>query len=332
MSNPIFSIIVPIYCGGQYIDALIDTAARQGLASEEYELIFVNDCSPDDTAAVIQSRIDNRITPPHLTLINHTVNKRQGGARNTGMRIAKGEYIVFIDQDDSFADGALAKVRDYIMANSGLDIVMVDFENVNSRLIRKELFNNSHDAMSGSKFIQTQQIPWSPWCYIYRREFLIGNNIIFEDKVRFEDTDFVIKSTIMANLISYVPIILVKHLNWDGQTSHMGSDYNRIYDYFKMSGRIRAIGENILTDDPATAKALMGHHHFMHKANIQRYLWRLPFKQKLQILRECRAYIPSSDRMLSFSSRHPLAFACILQAAKPILPLVRSMYLKVKKK
>lgn len=64
MSNPIFSIIVPVYCGGQYIDSLIDTAASQGLAPEEYELIFVNDCSPDDAATVIQSRIDSRITPP----------------------------------------------------------------------------------------------------------------------------------------------------------------------------------------------------------------------------------------------------------------------------
>ncbi|MCM1317571.1 MAG: glycosyltransferase, partial [Bacteroides sp.] len=269
--------------------------------------------------------------PPHLTFINHTVNKRQGGARNTGMRIAKGEYIVFIDQDDSFADGALGKVRDYIKANPGLDIVMYDFELINSGDVKHDMYNDSQEIMSGRKFIQTQQIPWCPWCYAYRRGFMLENDIFFEENVRFEDTDFTIRSTIAAKKMAYIPVKVVKYLYWEGQTCKIGEDFQRIYDYFKMSRRIRAVGENVLDEDQATAKAVMGHHHFMHKANIQRYLWRLPFKQKLQILRECRAYTPCSDRMLSFSSRYPLAFACILQGVKPLLPIVRKVYLKLKK-
>lgn len=246
------------------------------------------------------------------------------------MRIAKGEYIVFIDQDDSFADGALAKVRDYIKANSGLDIVMYDYELINSGNVRHDMYSNSREIMAGRKYIQTQQIPWTPWVYAYNREFMLLKGLFFEENVLFEDSDFTIRATIAANKMAYTPVNVIKHYFREGQITKVGYNFQRIYDCFKMSRRIRIVGENILKEDPATAKAVMGHHHFMHKANIQRYLWRLPFKQKLQILRECRAYTPSSDRMLSFSSHHPLAFACILQAAKPLLPIFRKLYLKMR--
>lgn len=209
------------------------------------------------------------------------------------MRDAKGEYIVFIDQDDSFADGALAKVRDYIKANPGLDIVMYDFELINSGDVKHDMYNDSQEIMSGRKFIQTQQIPWCPWCYAYRREFMFENDIFFEENVRFEDTDFTIRSTIAAKKMAYIPVKVVKYLYWEGQTCKIGEDFQRIYDYFKMSRRIRVVGENILKEDPATAKAVMGHHHFMHKANIQRYLWRLPFKQNCKFFANVAPILPA---------------------------------------
>lgn len=77
MEKKLFSIIVPVYCGGQFAEGLIDNIKQQGLTKDEYELIFVDDASPDNTTAIIQESI---VSHPEIdiTLIKHNVNKRQG--------------------------------------------------------------------------------------------------------------------------------------------------------------------------------------------------------------------------------------------------------------
>lgn len=70
---------------------------EQDIHESEYEVICVNDCSPDKLTDVI---LDYQKLHSNLILIEHEVNRRQGGARNSGMRVAKGKYIWFVDSDD----------------------------------------------------------------------------------------------------------------------------------------------------------------------------------------------------------------------------------------
>ena len=67
-------------------------------------MICVNDCSKDNTAQVIS---EYGKFHQNIRLINHETNRRQGSARNTGVKVAKGDYILYIDADDTFESNAL---------------------------------------------------------------------------------------------------------------------------------------------------------------------------------------------------------------------------------
>ena len=91
------SFIVPFYNVEPYIEECIRSLYNQDIPQEEYEVICVDDCSPDGSRAIVE-RLQKEY--PTLKLLIHTENKRQGGARNTGMKVAQGIYIWFMDSDD----------------------------------------------------------------------------------------------------------------------------------------------------------------------------------------------------------------------------------------
>ena len=103
-----FSIIIPVYNGEQYIKNCLDSIYRQGLGDDDFEVICVNDCSTDNTAQVIS---EYGKFHQNLRLINHETNRRQGGARNTGVKVAEGDYILYIDADDTFESNALPLLK-----------------------------------------------------------------------------------------------------------------------------------------------------------------------------------------------------------------------------
>ena len=85
-------ILMTVYNGEQYIKNCLDSIYRQGLGDDVFEVICVNDCSTDNTAQVIS---EYGKFHQNLRLINHETNRRQGGARNTAVKVAK-ESIFYI--------------------------------------------------------------------------------------------------------------------------------------------------------------------------------------------------------------------------------------------
>ena len=93
------SIILPVFNGEKFIKKAIESVLNQSL--NDFELIVINDGSTDSTADIINSFEDNRIR-----IINQS-NKGPGQARNNGLKIASGDYIMFLDADDWFCEDAL---------------------------------------------------------------------------------------------------------------------------------------------------------------------------------------------------------------------------------
>ena len=100
--NPRVSVVVTTYNRA----ALLPRAVRSVLAQtyEDYELIIVDDCSTDDTPEVIRTFEDSRIRA-----VRHADNMGQSAAVNTGIRLARGEYIAFLDDDDEWVDQKLLR-------------------------------------------------------------------------------------------------------------------------------------------------------------------------------------------------------------------------------
>lgn len=110
------SIIVPIYNVEKWLKACLDSI--YAISVERFEVVLVNDESPDDSALIIE---DFRARYPHITKV---VNRQNGGlsaARNSGLEVAEGEYIAFIDSDD-FIDSEAFSTLVTNTIDKGLDI------------------------------------------------------------------------------------------------------------------------------------------------------------------------------------------------------------------
>lgn len=209
---------------------------------------------------------------------------------------------------------------------------MFDFSAVaEDRIVKPNHYStNNSKVMSGRSFMQKQEIPWVPWCYLYKRAFLQENQLRFEEHIRFEDADFVIKCTITASSIIFVPLVVICHTQSTEQTTHVGNDPEKIIDLFKLSDRVKQIAIQEMDIDAKCAEAIIGHHLFCHKYDILRYLWRVPFSTMLHILKRYKAYTPNNNAMLTFSAKHPLIFATLLQMMKPVLPTFRKIYMSAR--
>lgn len=100
-----FSIIVPVYNAGKFLSGCVDSIRQD--PGGDWELILVNDGSTDNSGALCQAYAeqDSRIW------VIHQQNRGPGGARNTGLNQARGEYCWFVDSDDSVVPGALELLR-----------------------------------------------------------------------------------------------------------------------------------------------------------------------------------------------------------------------------
>ncbi len=322
-----FSIIIPVYNGEQYIKNCLDGIYRQGLGDDDFEVICVNDCSTDNTAQVIS---EYGKFHQNLRLINHETNRRQGSARNTGVKVAKGDYILYIDADDTFESNALPLLRNVIEKNKDLDILKFDYTLVERNGSTKNIIEefDSQDVMSGHDFIKRNSIPWSSWLCAYRRLFLLENNILFRENVRFEDADYIINCIRIANRIQYAAIVVYNYIMYDSQTTKIGCEKNKIVNFFEQSDRIKKVAYK--EQDKDVSNCIMRHHFFMYKMNILRYWWRLSYKDRKELLVTYKPMLPCKDKSVSFIGRYPRLFFMVSTIVKPLLPGLRYVYLKIK--
>ena len=104
MEKGLVSIITPMYKGAAFVGETIESVLNQTYAN--WEMIIVDDCSPDDGAGI---NVVKSYNDPRIKLIESKVNKGSSGARNIALREAKGQYIAFLDSDDLWLPKKLEK-------------------------------------------------------------------------------------------------------------------------------------------------------------------------------------------------------------------------------
>ena len=124
-----FYIIIPVYNGHDVIERALDSVYSQGLASEDFEVICVDDCSPTmETWDALNNYTYNEVHPENLKLLRHEVNKRQGAARNTALRHAEGEWILYLDADDYFVGNSLGLLKEKLTNFPNCDCLAFDYQ------------------------------------------------------------------------------------------------------------------------------------------------------------------------------------------------------------
>lgn len=120
MAGSIVSIVMPCYGMGRFVGQALQGIASQSLAS--WELIAVDDCGPDDGTVGLVEDFARQQQNHKVQLVRHNGNRGVSAARNTGLDLASGDYIAFLDPDDFWGPGFLAELVHY-MDTSGSDVV-----------------------------------------------------------------------------------------------------------------------------------------------------------------------------------------------------------------
>lgn len=197
MSHPIVSVVIPVYNAQEGIKQCLDSLLNQTFT--DYEIILLNDGSTDNTLEIIKSYASKNDCIRVIDKENEGVAK----TRNRGIHLAKGEYIVFIDNDD-FVDSDYLERFYNAIDQEQLDIVLGGYKRVNQDL--KTLFKQDLTQSEWSKYIIV-----APWARIYRTSFLIDNEIEFFDYPIGEDVIFTLSA---YNLTEKIKIIDYNGYNW----------------------------------------------------------------------------------------------------------------------
>lgn len=183
------SVIVPVYnmAADGKLKFCMDSLTGQTV--EDMEIVAVDDASTDDSLAVLRS-FEQRF-PGRVRVITYPVNRRQGGAKNEGLRAATGEWIGFIDSDDwvtpDYYEKLLRKAE-----TTGADLVGCDYSLVTEHTFDTgSIIRNNTQEQTGildrEKHKKLFLRPGSMVLKIYRREVLTENNLWFPEGMFYED-------------------------------------------------------------------------------------------------------------------------------------------------
>lgn len=193
----------------KYISACLDSVFNQDIPEEEYEVICVNDGSPDGSRDIVCSYLPHH---PNLRLIDHPCNMKLGAARNTGRKAARGNYIWHVDSDDMIAPNCLKHILEVCMERN-LDVLEFCYTNLfddglcdsmdNHQVHRDELVYNG--PLYLEKF-HSHKIGGicGIWRKVYKKSFLDISNIYSPPINMGEDEPFAVEVFGLAERVSYL--------------------------------------------------------------------------------------------------------------------------------
>lgn len=203
---PKVSIIIPVYNVEAYLPKCLDSVANQTL--KDIEIICIDDCSTDSSYQILQ---EYAAKDERFIVLKQETNKNQGAARNRGIKIAKGEFIGFIDSDDWIEpetyENAYKIATEYNadLVNWCANIVIED-KNDNRKII-KSAISYHKIKLSGlydwdyKLFKKTTVTVWNK---LFKTSFIKKYDILFPENLRHEDDEFIAKYLFHCNKVYYL--------------------------------------------------------------------------------------------------------------------------------
>ena len=226
------SIIVPIYNVAPYLRKCVDSLLAQDII--DYEIILVDDGSTDDSGAIAdeivreamgngQWAIDNEtngqspIANSSTLSVIHQENAGLSAARNAGVKVATGDYVMFVDSDDYLQQNVLGALMEQVERDN-LDVLRFNYQNVNEQYEvflpfkdAKRDVDYSEDIVDGEIFLNKRL---GPACYavmfVVRREIILKEH--FTPGIYFEDTDWTPRMLIRAQRVASTPMVVYNYL------------------------------------------------------------------------------------------------------------------------
>ncbi|NBE50245.1 bifunctional glycosyltransferase/CDP-glycerol:glycerophosphate glycerophosphotransferase [Streptomyces boluensis] len=284
---PRFSVIVPVFKVQAYLHECLASVLEQPFT--DLELIAINDCSPDTSGAIIDefAARDPRVRAVHLT-----ANAGLGPARNTGLEHATGEYVIFLDSDDSLTPGALQAISDRIKDTDGPDVLVYDY--VRSYWTGRTTHDTAtaHLAQAGPAVFTLDDRPGLlrflhvVWNKAYRREFLERAGFSFAPGY-YEDVSWTYPVLVTAESIAVLDRICVRYRQ-RRQGAITCSPGRRHFEIFDQYDRVFAhldAHPSLARWRPVVFRRMIDHFCTVFTARD-----RLPRRSRAAFLRQARAY------------------------------------------
>ncbi len=207
------SVIVPVYKVEQYLPKCVDSLLCQDLPPEEYEIILIDDGSPDRCGAICDEYAAGH---PHIKVI-HRPNGGLSAARNTGIEVAQGQYVQFVDSDDYLEPNVL-KFLVGKMEHNQLDVLRFNYQNVNGRYevfepnkVSKPFVDYRDEVCDGLTFLN-ERLGFACYAcqFMIRRELL--NDCRFKEGIYFEDTEWTPRLLLQAGRVTSSDLIVYNYL------------------------------------------------------------------------------------------------------------------------
>lgn len=194
--SPFFSIVMPIYNVSTYIVDALKCVKNQ--TCTEWELILVDDCSPDDSIELATQFFKNS---SKLIVLHHKENQGLSAARNTGMSAAKGKYIWFPDPDDTYKLTLLEDAKKALTNFNNPPLIMFGHEekwyNTSGKLSHTKIISNKQtrllnvDELRRDILLYEQNTQYGyAWNKLYDLSYLRRNNLSFKKIAYIEDIEF----------------------------------------------------------------------------------------------------------------------------------------------
>ena len=246
------SIIVPIYGVEQYLRKCIDSLLDQDIPSSEYEIILVDDGGHDNCPQICDEYAkksqESRAKSQELPCIR-VIHRKNGGlsaARNSGIEVARGEYLMFVDSDDyivpNVLKGLIAQVE-----RENLDVLRYRLQYVNPQY---EVYNPYKiDPFKGNDYseVPTDGVSFLnsrmntrcyAWLFVLKKELL--NGCLFTPGIYFEDTDWTPRMLVKAKRVASTETVVYNYLMREGSITNA---VNRSKQKKVLDDKMRLIGE-----------------------------------------------------------------------------------------
>ncbi|WP_405012978.1 glycosyltransferase family 2 protein [Kitasatospora sp. NBC_01539] len=204
---PRFSVIVPVYQVEEYLAECLDSVLAQSCA--DFELIAVDDRSPDGCAAILDAVAER---DPRVRVLHLVDNVGLGRARNAGLAVATGDYVIFLDSDDTLTPGMLQAVEDRLSACADPDVLVYDYARTywDGRVVRSA--SAPVFARPGPDVFDLDDRPdlldllMVVWNKAYRRDWIDAEGLTFPAGY-YEDTPWTFPALLAAGRITMLDLV-----------------------------------------------------------------------------------------------------------------------------
>lgn len=239
------SIIIPFYNVERYIAECLDSVFDQDIPLEEYEVICVDDCSPDNSYKIVE---DYAKKYSNLVVVRNQQNRKLGGARNAGIDVAKGKYVWFVDSDDFIERNSVGGLLSIAEAHD-LDVLHFNYSDYpNADLPKRRPKETS--IMSGTELFFDRGFIWyhdlvTAWRKLYKLQFLLENNIAFAEQIMFEDNDYAIEVFANAQRVKHVDVVAYRYRNNPDSITHVKYTSTHVFYWLDLCHRLCRLKETL---------------------------------------------------------------------------------------